>query len=663
MNLKLILGLALVFGGGWAGLRADEVPGVDWYVANAKIIEVVQAETPAQQAEVFPSPLDRQRVWVADVLKGVDTTQEFLLPKGSLNPGQSGVVLFQYEPPGYQPALQISPEAPPVTVVWPIDSAGTVETHGISAQSQDKPLPAAGITLDVIKKDVAASTPEEVGLNLQLLDALLFPEKFEALAQRDANRATYVRFWLAILDLNRDLPALAQLLESPDRAVRTAAMKKLEALTGTTVPAPQYESPPALHQWAQAWAAQIVAGERLRWPPVPADLKLPPEAFPEPLLQALRRNDADGFSHAFAVWLDSGVRRDREIQFAANTLNPEIVRGSNLSGAIGGSAYLPPAPRLRADVLFNSDIPAEDRMKAIALRAQLAHGDRFARERAAAKAVVTSAPPDSDLLRRAAFWELRDANIDTAGRVALERLARNGEDEPTQRFVLGLFLSQDTDDGALDAARIEIQAGRQTFIASLFAYLQTHRDDKARWIGRLFCQEGQKQVVPVMVRWLKDGDAQVRKAAALNLCWLPSADAVPNLLDAIHSENDPEVKEQMLVALAQTGDERGLETLLKAAREPLGSGDAEEIVRGLGRIRDPRALPALADIVSASKNSKMEDDNYGVLADAVNAFGYISHLDDAHAPDRFQTGSMVYPTQLKLGIVHIEEWRKSQASK
>lgn len=54
MNPKIILTLALVFSGSWA-VCADVAPGVDWYVANAKVIEVVQAEMPAQ-VEAFPSP-------------------------------------------------------------------------------------------------------------------------------------------------------------------------------------------------------------------------------------------------------------------------------------------------------------------------------------------------------------------------------------------------------------------------------------------------------------------------------------------------------------------------------------------------------------------------------------------------------------------------------
>jgi len=176
-----------------------------------------------------------------------------------------------------------------------------------------------------------------------------------------------------------------------------------------------------------------------------------------------------------------------------------------------------------------------------------------------------------------------------------------------------------------------------------------------------------------MLTWLKDNDAEVRKAGVFNLCWLPSTGAVPNLLDAIHSESDPEVRAQMLVALAQTGDNRGLETLLAAAREPHDTVTSAEIVRGLGRIRDPRALTTLANIVSGLawvangdgplQDSKAPAGSLNVLSDAVNAFGYISQAYKAHAPDRFCGSSAIYPAQLRLDIARIEQWRKSQASK
>jgi HEAT repeat protein len=680
MKPKLLLSLALVLSGGLDVVHADVIPGADWHVANAKVIELVQAEMPVS-VESFPPPPDRERVWVKDVLKGVDTTQVFLLPKDTLKPGQSALVLFQYEHPAhYEPALQTSREAlagetQPEISVWPMDSADNVDTHDIPAQTQGGPSierETGGINLNLIKKDIATSTPEQVGLNRQVLDALLFPDKFQALARTDASRATYVRFTITILDLNRDVSSLARLLESQDQTVRTAASEKLEVLTGTHIPTPKDNSSSSLHEWAQTWAQQAVSNKSLRWPPVPADLKAPPDAFPEPLIEALQRDDDDAFTKAFVVWLDSGVMRDREIRFAAN-LDRKIVEGSNLGGAIGqGGPYLPPAPRLRPDVVLDTNIPAIDRMKAIALLVQLSHYDRFAQERAEAVALVATSPNDSDILHRAAFWELRDPNIKTAGRVALNKLAQSGEDESSQRFILGLCLDH-MDDDAVDAVRVEIKAGRQTFIDGLFAGLGNHKDHDAQIIARLLCQEKQERIIPIMSGWMKDNDAQVRKAAAFNLCWFPSAHTVSNLLDAIHSESDSEVKSQMLVALAQTGDKRGLETLLAAAREPYDSQVTAEIVRGLGRIGDDKALTTLADIASQlawitkensqSENSRVPAGSLYLLTDTVNAFGYISHLYEAHIPDSFQSSVGINLIQVEQEIELVEQWRKSQVSK
>jgi HEAT repeat protein len=605
---------------------------------------------------------------VKDVLKGVDTAQEVLLPQGSLKPGQAALILLQYEPPAdYEPDLQSSPEVQPVILVWPMDSAGKLDTHGIPGQSRSGrflPADTSGINSDLIKKDIATSSPEEVGLYHQVLDAWLFPNKFQMLSRQGAKRATYVRLVIAILDVNRDVSSLAQLLESQDSLVRSAALQRLEALTGTTVPTPQNESRRSLREWSQTWATHPAASASpLRWPPVPADLKAPPDAFPKPLVQALQDEDAGKFSKAFADWLDSGVMRDREIEYAS-ILDRDIVQGSNLAGATGLRAYLPPAPRLRPDIIFNRGIPAVERIKAIALFALIIHYNRFAHERAEANARVASAAIDSDILRRAAFWELRDANTNTAGRIALKRLVQDDADESTQRFLLGLCLNFHLDDDALDVARAEIRAKHQTVDDGLFAYLTTHRDDKAQWIARLFCQEGQKQVVPVLLDWLKDSDAQVRQSAALNLCWFPSTDAVLHLLDAIQSERDPTVRDQMLIALAQTGDRRGLETLLTAAHDSHDPYVESEIARGLGRIGDNQALAPLADIVEGKTSaSKAAENRARILPDAINAFGYISHLYEAHIPDRFQTSSGTSDAQVKLDVERIAQWRKSQTNK
>jgi hypothetical protein len=680
MKPRFILCLALVSSGGLANIRADMVQGMDWHVAHAEVIEVVQAETPAAAA-VFPPPQDKERVWVKDVLKGADTAQEFLLPKSKVQPGQKAVVLFEFGSPGYQnSAVQTPSRELPQTSVWPMDSAGNVNIDALPAHAESGPTLGQFMldhvrikSLELIKKNIAAGSPEEVGLYGEVLEALLFPKKFQALARRDARRATYVRFSIAVHQWNRDVPWLARLLESQDQTVRKAALKKLESLTATKSPAPKDNSPQSLQAWAQSWGKRAISPPGPRWPPVPAELKRPGGAFPEPLIQALQRNDADAFIKAFAVWLDSGVMRDREIYYAVATLDRRIIDGSNLEGAFFGTIGQRAAPRLRPDVVLDTNIPTIDRMKAVALLAQVAHYERFVHEWDEAKALVASVPSDSDILRRAAFWEFRELPNQTAGSLAIRRLVQNGEDESSQRFVLALCLDK-LDDTTVGAMRDETKAGRKMFIDGMFAYLANHRDNNAQWIGRVLCQQGQGRAIPVMLAWLKDKDPEVRKSGAFNLCWLPSADAVSDLRDAIQSESDREVKGQMLEALAQTGDQRGLEALLAAAREPDDLGVASAIARGLGRIRDPKALPALADMVAGLAWITRGDDDWlamnkaplgswYALSDAVNAFGYISQSYEAHAPDGFWGNSALNPVQLRLDVARIEEWRKSQSNK
>lgn len=428
MKLLTVPGLALFCVIVAMAASADIMPGVEWHVANATRIEIVRAD-------------DARRVRVTEVLKGVDLEPGFILPAGNLQPGQSAVALFPYQYPG-------KPEYTPMSV-WPMDADGNVHTHDVPAESETGfglRSDDFHVKLDFIKNAIAASSPEEAGLNSQVLEAIQGGEQFRRLERSNPRRAAYVRLVVAVLELS---------------------------------------------------ASPSSSNSRARWPAVPDDLRAPSDAFPQRLIDALQKNDMRSFAPAYAAWLDSGVRRDREIH-QATLLDPAIVRDSNLQGAIGGNAYLPPAPRLRPDIVLNPNIPAEDRMKAIALFAQIRNYDRFNREREAARALLASFPGDSEVLRSAAFWELRDVNVNTPGRAALQRLAEN-DGVKTQRFLLALCVNQYLDDDLLDVARIEIQAGRQVFTDGLSAYESSHNDRTAQWIRR-FLPGGRK--APVQERRL-----------------------------------------------------------------------------------------------------------------------------------------------------------------
>src|SRR5260370_27686548 len=79
-------------------VAADAVPGVDWYVESAELLALIQAEG-ERNAEAFPPPRGQQRVIVREILLGFDTRQTWLIPAGTLKPGQEAILLKPYRTP------------------------------------------------------------------------------------------------------------------------------------------------------------------------------------------------------------------------------------------------------------------------------------------------------------------------------------------------------------------------------------------------------------------------------------------------------------------------------------------------------------------------------------------------------------------------------------
>src|SRR5262249_8922168 len=100
---------------------ADAIPGVDWHVQNAEAVALGEAQG-ERDPPGLPPPEGQQGVFVREVLKGLVTRQTWLIPAGTLRPGQEAVVLKEYRPPAdYQPALQAKRTNPESRLtVWPI---------------------------------------------------------------------------------------------------------------------------------------------------------------------------------------------------------------------------------------------------------------------------------------------------------------------------------------------------------------------------------------------------------------------------------------------------------------------------------------------------------------------------------------------------------------
>ncbi|HWB60259.1 MAG TPA: hypothetical protein VG733_12255, partial [Chthoniobacteraceae bacterium] len=284
--LALIFGICLFRPG---VVSAMARPGLNDYVSNALVITLVRAQTP-DEAAAFPAPVANQRVIVQQVLKGVETRQEFLLPAGSLKPGARGLVLFRFKGEFFE--LSPTRDKPdPEIVIWSLKDDGIIDIKNTPLEYMRVDIP-----WRVVNDYVATASPEEVNLNERVTEALLFPEKFKAFATGNARRAAYVRFVIAVRDLGRDVPALAGFLESDDADTRAAAEARLKALTHADVPEPKDDSPAALADWSAAWAKQTLPIQPPKlsdWPAIPANAKQPPDAFPKALLKAVQDGNPD----------------------------------------------------------------------------------------------------------------------------------------------------------------------------------------------------------------------------------------------------------------------------------------------------------------------------------------------------------------------------------
>jgi hypothetical protein len=475
--------------------RPDEIPGVDRYCENAEQIALLRAQTDAEAAQHKP-PSDQQYLVVEDVLKGILFERRIAVPAGTLQSGQQAILLKQYEHPSSTlPYLQTD-HAPGRggTVIWPIDKAGVVDTGRVPLKSRSYPGAGEAVRVSDIRRYVSLSSPEEVDLSRHVVMACVRPELFADLAKKNPDRATFVRFTTVIRDLDRDVATLALLLESPDKATADGAAQRLRDLTG-------------------------LEASRRAWPPVPKDLQMPVDKPPAELVNAVRNRDGTAFTVHFRAWLDSGVMRERAI--AATVSLPRGLRdGSNLPGWGGGSGpQLPPAPRLLTETVLRDEIAADVRLNLMFLAAAYWNYERFRAERLEARERVLKSDPDSELVRRAAFWELRESNISTVGAAAVAQLARS-ENPESQRLLQQQFLAR-VDSPLFGAAQVALQHGRKTFADAMFDHVVNHDDEIAHWCVRLLVYYWPDPLmVHKLIEWHASSDPALKARAAAHLKWL-----------------------------------------------------------------------------------------------------------------------------------------------
>jgi HEAT repeat protein len=181
----------------------------------------------------------------------------------------------------------------------------------------------------------------------------------------------------------------------------------------------------------------------------------------------------------------------------------------------------------------------------------------------------------------------------TPTEVALQRLA-GCPDEVAAAEMLALFL-QSRDRPGFAEIQTRLKSGDQLLATGLLkAAASDYCGDAAEWALRVLAVGGDSRAVPILLQWLKSPAAKCRRSGAWNLTEVPSTNATQALLDVVREDSDPTVRDMALVALAQTGDSRGLDILLTAASQSPDRETQLQAVRGLGRIRNPKALTTLA---------------------------------------------------------------------
>ena len=127
---------------------------------------------------------------------------------------------------------------------------------------------------------------------------------------------------------------------------------------------------------------------------------------------------------------------------------------------------------------------------------------------------------------------------------------------------------------------------------------------------------------PDLIRLLEDGEARIRRRAAIAVGRVGLPDAVPALVRLLQSDTDPEVRQMAAFALGLIGDPSAAEPLRAAVADPvpLVAGRAAE---ALGLLNDGTSAAAIGKMVSthaAAAAAVAPDDARAEVSAAADAF-------------------------------------------
>ena len=141
---------------------------------------------------------------------------------------------------------------------------------------------------------------------------------------------------------------------------------------------------------------------------------------------------------------------------------------------------------------------------------------------------------------------------------------------------------------------------------------------------------GKSSVLPVpppppdLIRLLGDGEARIRRRAAIAVGRVGLPDGVPALARTLQTDSDPEVRQMAAFALGLIGDPSAVDALRAAMADssPLVAGRAAE---SLGLIGDAASAPLIGKLVAAHADAAAAlspDDTRPETASAVDAFKF-----------------------------------------
>jgi len=144
------------------------------------------------------------------------------------------------------------------------------------------------------------------------------------------------------------------------------------------------------------------------------------------------------------------------------------------------------------------------------------------------------------------------------------------------------------------AAEILGKIGDQRAIEPLTEALKHRDSDRVRLsVATALGAIGGKEVVVPLIRLLKNKDSVVQYAAAEALAVIGQP-AVPFLIDELKN-TDPDIVLIAINTLGKTGEQQAVQPLIDLLHNDLPDAVRMSVVKALGRLKDPRAVPVLMD--------------------------------------------------------------------